>query len=95
MPCSCHKARAEVRGAESLRLVPLLHSMIFTNARPHRELGDSVRLLLAAGADFQKTITFDGDELTALMCAADSAAQHRSTCCFKQAHPCTRSAKKK
>jgi hypothetical protein len=31
--------------------VPLLHAMTCANVHPHRELGESVRLLVAAGAD--------------------------------------------
>jgi ankyrin repeat protein len=56
--------------------VPLLHSMALTNTHPHRELAESVRLLVAAGADIEASVTDPYNlELTALMCAAER------TCC--------------
>jgi ankyrin repeat protein len=51
--------------------VPLLLSMVTTNAHPHRELAESVRLLVDAGADIS-TVTTDPEGVgpTALMLAA-------------------------
>jgi uncharacterized protein len=50
----------------------LLHNVVFTNAHPHRELAESVRLLVAAGADINAVFTDSGgDEHTALMCAVE------------------------
>jgi ankyrin repeat protein len=52
------------------KLVPLLHSMACTNAHPHRELAESVSLLVAAGADIDALITDSADAAyTALMLA--------------------------
>jgi ankyrin repeat protein len=51
--------------------LPLLHSMASTNAHPHRELAESVRMLVDAGADINAVST-DAEEvgLTALILAA-------------------------
>jgi hypothetical protein len=68
-------AVVQVRGLVMLQ-VPLLHSMAYTSAHPHRHLAESVRLLMDAGADINaKAKDPDGDERTALMCAAER------TCC--------------
>jgi uncharacterized protein len=51
--------------------MPLLHSMVFTNAHPHRELAESVRLLVAAGANIDAPYAYTETLCsTALMCAA-------------------------
>jgi uncharacterized protein len=56
-------------GQHQLQL-PLLHSMALASAHPHRELAESVRLLVEAGADINaKRAGPDGD-LTPLMYAA-------------------------
>jgi uncharacterized protein len=53
-------------------LIPLLHSMVLTNAHPHRELVESVELLLTAGVNIDAGFTDpNGDQHTALMCAAE------------------------
>jgi uncharacterized protein len=63
------------RGQHALQL-PLLHCMAFLNAQPHEELAESVRLLVAAGADINAKIADPaGDKRTALLCAAER------TCC--------------
>jgi uncharacterized protein len=65
------------QGAATL-LLPLLHHVILKNAHPHRELSESVRLLLAAGADINASYADpSGDNPTLLMCAA------WRTCCAK------------
>jgi ankyrin repeat protein len=65
-------ALVQVRGATFMLQVPLFHSMAFTNAHPHRELAESARLLIAAGADVNaKTTGPHNDERTVLMCAAE------------------------
>jgi ankyrin repeat protein len=54
---------------ESMQL-PLLLSMVITNAHPHRELAESVGLLVAAGADMNaRSVDPRGIGLTALLCA--------------------------
>eukprot|EP00953_Heterococcus_sp_UTEX-ZZ885_P034585 17899-Heterococcus_DN1.PRE.2 len=58
--------------------VPLLHSMALRNAHPHRALAESVRMLVAAGADINaKSANRHGDSCTALMCA------FKRKCCTK------------
>jgi uncharacterized protein len=62
----------QVQGTTLKPQALLLHSMALTNAHPHRELAESVRLLVAAGADInRKTTGPQGDERTALMCAVE------------------------
>jgi Ankyrin repeats (3 copies) len=56
-------------------LVPLLHYMAITSAHPHRELAESVQLLVAAGADINAKSASEKDARTALMCAVGR------TCC--------------
>jgi ankyrin repeat protein len=80
------------RIGQQLLQLPLLHSMAFTSAHPHGELAESVRLLVAAGADINtKGAVIGGDQWTALMCAAPK------TCCTQDvllragADPCVRS----
>jgi ankyrin repeat protein len=74
--------------------VPLLHNVVATNAHPHRELAESVRLLLAAGADIEGFLTgHHCVSLTPLMYAVER------TCCTAvqavllqaNADPCVRS----
>jgi ankyrin repeat protein len=50
--------------------VLLLHSMVHTNAHPHAELGESVRLLVEAGADMNAS---DAQGCTALMCVCEAS----------------------
>jgi ankyrin repeat protein len=50
--------------------VPLLHYMALNNPHPHTELAESVRLLIAAGADINAMLCPDSDDRTALMCAS-------------------------
>jgi uncharacterized protein len=52
-------AVAVVQGrlADYILHMPLLHCMALTNAHPHRELGESVRLLVEAGADINASFT--------------------------------------
>jgi uncharacterized protein len=65
-------ARVQIKDALNRHEVPLLHSMALTNAHPHRELAESVGLLMAAGADINdKAADCEGDDRTALMCAAE------------------------
>jgi uncharacterized protein len=47
--------------------LPLLHYMAMCNVHPHTELAESVRLLVAAGADINATAGPEGDDGTALM----------------------------
>jgi ankyrin repeat protein len=49
----------------------LLHFMALHNPHPHTELAESVRLLVAAGADIDVMAGPAGDEGTALMCASE------------------------
>jgi formyltetrahydrofolate hydrolase len=72
--------------------MPLLHYMALYNQHSHRELAESMRLLLAAGADINLVALISaGDNRTALMCAPE-----RDCCtgimlfCSKQAliHAC-------
>jgi uncharacterized protein len=49
--------------------------MALNNLHPHSELGDCVRLLVAAGADVNAMIATERDGCTALMCAVSR------TCC--------------
>jgi ankyrin len=56
-------------GQNTLQL-PLLHIMAFTSAHPHRELAQSVRLLVAAGADINAKRAGVGDQWTPLTYAA-------------------------
>jgi ankyrin repeat protein len=88
-------AVVEFQGAAALLSVPLLYNVVATDAHPHRELAESARLLLAAGADIkQNDFTGpDGTSLTPLMCAVER------TCCTAvqtvllqaNADPCVRS----
>jgi ankyrin repeat protein len=55
--------------------ISLLHYMAVHNPRPHSELAESVRLLVAAGADINTMVAFGPDGSTALMCASTR------TCC--------------
>jgi Ankyrin repeats (3 copies) len=57
--------------------IPLLQYMALYNQHPHTELAECVRLLVAAGADSNliAVVSAEGDERTALMCAAER------TCC--------------
>jgi ankyrin repeat protein len=51
--------------------VLLLHSMALTNTHPHRELAESVMLVIAAGADINaEAVGPECNQRTALMCAA-------------------------
>jgi ankyrin repeat protein len=71
----------------------LLHTMVFLNAHPNRELADSVQLLVDAGADINCRVLIHGERQTALSCAV------RVVCCTAVAHallqagadPCVRS----
>jgi ankyrin repeat protein len=74
--------------------IPLLHYIVFRNKHPHRELAASVRLLVAAGVDFNAASgPENGEQLTAFVCAVESS------CCLvvpevllqAGADPCVRS----
>jgi hypothetical protein len=66
-------ARVQISYASIRHEVPLLHSMALSNAHPHRELAESVGLLIAAGADIDaKAAALKGDDRIALLCAASS-----------------------
>jgi ankyrin repeat protein len=54
------------RGAQHMAL---LHYMAFCSTHPHSELAESVRLLVAAGADINIITATEPDGYTALMCA--------------------------
>jgi hypothetical protein len=47
---------AIVQARDGAGILPLLHSMAFTNAHPHRELAESVKLLVAAGVDINASL---------------------------------------
>jgi ankyrin repeat protein len=51
--------------------MPILHSMAYRNAHPHTELAESVRLMVAAGADINITAGPEHDARTALMLASE------------------------
>jgi ankyrin repeat protein len=87
-------ALTQWQAGQRLLQLPLLHRIAFRNAHSHRELAESVRLLIDAGADINATAAGpDGDERTALMCAAECE------CCIAVPHvllqagadPCVRS----
>jgi uncharacterized protein len=60
------------RATGNLTQLPLLHHMVFTNAHPHRELRESVRLLNDAGAHINMKNTYgEGAERTALFSAVE------------------------
>jgi hypothetical protein len=62
----------QLQGCRHLMDLPLLHNMAFVNAHPHAELAESVRLLVEAGADINRTCSDPkGDQLTALLCASE------------------------
>jgi ankyrin repeat protein len=63
-----------LHGLDGLLPLTLLHSMAFTNAHPHTELAESVRLLIDADADINaKPIGSERHEYTLLMYAAERA----------------------
>jgi hypothetical protein len=65
-------ALSQWQDGNHLLQLPLLHAIAFRNAHPHRELTESVRLLIDTGTDINaKAAGPDGDERTALMCAAE------------------------
>jgi uncharacterized protein len=70
---ACILARGSIDAAthrgEALLLqnVPLLHHMAFKNAHPHNELAESVKLLVAAGADINAIAGPEHDICTAIM----------------------------
>jgi Ankyrin repeats (3 copies)/Ankyrin repeats (many copies) len=68
-----------VQGTKQSLQLPLLLCIACANAHPHRELAESVRLLVGAGADINAKAAAepDGDEHTALMFAAGRS----SGCC--------------
>jgi ankyrin repeat protein len=73
-------ALIDAQGAAAVVKVPLLHTVALTNRHPHKELAESVRLLIAAGADINALYTDterDGVNLPPLMCAAGRV------CCAK------------
>jgi ankyrin repeat protein len=57
--------------------LPLLHFMVLFNVHPHKELAESVKLLVEAGADINTLSGPHGDQRTVLMCAS------QSNCCAK------------
>jgi ankyrin repeat protein len=59
------------------QFLPLLRHVILNNAHPHRELEESVRLLVEAGANINTLSGPDDDERTALMSAS------QKSCCTK------------
>jgi ankyrin repeat protein len=66
----------QLKEGRHLVQLPLLHNMAVTNAHPHKELAESVKLLIDAGADVNaETAGLEGSNYTALMCAAER------TCC--------------
>jgi uncharacterized protein len=65
------KVVVEIRGVYGTLQVPLLFAMIANSSHPHRELADSLRLLVAAGADINATYTKDNLTWTVLGCAID------------------------
>jgi hypothetical protein len=56
--------------APALQQMPLLHHMAFYNLHPHKELCESVRLLIEAGADINAKSSVDHRDCTALVCAS-------------------------
>jgi uncharacterized protein len=67
-PAALRQAPPDVTAWQQL---PLLHNLVLMNAHPHRELVESVQLLLDAGADIN--VSYAGDDgvgCTAMMCAA-------------------------
>jgi ankyrin repeat protein len=76
----------QLQGYQHQLHLPMLHSMAFTNSHPHTELAESVRLLIDAGADINAKAVFpDGDERTALMCAAERSCCTGVLCVLLQA----------
>jgi ankyrin repeat protein len=70
---------------------PLLHSIVCFNAHPHRELAESVRLLIEAGADIDAAFTdSNGVAFTAVMFAAESMCCTAKAAALLQAgaNPC-------
>jgi uncharacterized protein len=52
---ACLVHGAGEREATTMQQLPLLHHMVLYNSHPHTELAESVRLLVAAGADINAT----------------------------------------
>jgi ankyrin repeat protein len=87
-------AQVDVPCIEAMLRLPLLHSIALTNAHPHSELTESVRLLLAAGADIEACIAdLKGRGRTALMCATEHTCCTAALAAFMEAgaDPCARS----
>jgi uncharacterized protein len=59
------------KGAIDMVTLPLLHYMTLYNQHPHRELAESVRLLVEAGADINLRAGPDGDDRTALIAVTE------------------------
>jgi ankyrin repeat protein len=87
-------ALSVLQGSRPPLQLPLLHYMAFRNAHPHSELAESVKLLVAAGADINaKAAGPDGNERTAFMCALERKCCTRALDVLLQASadPCARS----
>jgi hypothetical protein len=90
-------AVVSVRGAEGVVQLPILHNIAYESAHPHRELAESVQLLIDAGADVNVTSKSTGpesdDERSPLMNAAERACCAAVTNVFlgAGADPCARS----
>jgi ankyrin repeat protein len=68
------------RGAGGVQQLPLLHHMAMCNAHPHTQLAESVRLLVAAGANINAASIPYGSDRTALIHAV------QRPCCSKVMH---------
>jgi ankyrin repeat protein len=66
-------------GHDGILQLPLLYNMVFTSSHPHRELAESMRLLIAAGADINATCftDYDATNSTMLRCAIERG------CCLR------------
>jgi uncharacterized protein len=79
-------AIVEQQGVAGVLRVPLLHAMARFNAHPHRELSQSVALLVAAGADINTVATYaEGKTSTALVCACERDCCTKVLAAFLQA----------
>jgi Ankyrin repeat len=63
--------------APNIKHMPIVHNMAYRNAHPHTEVAESMRLLIAAGADINIKAGPEHDARTAMMLACER------DCCTK------------